>query len=109
MTHPTDPPPSSDRRRAPRRKGPLTLVDVKLPGGEVCDAFILDRSQTGLRLALARSVPPGTVLRLRGRYLPDPVPWAEVAVRWTDQTEGGWEMGCQYLGELAWHARILVD
>jgi hypothetical protein len=121
MTPPTDPPdgpqpepeswtaPAGERRTAPRRQGLLVLLDVLTPWGECLRGTVSDCSRTGLRLALPKPIETGVVLWLRARHVPDSAPWARVAVRWAQEGEGGWEYGCQYLGDLAWHAQILID
>ncbi len=107
---PDDTPASAaDRRRAQRRSGPFALLDVRGPRGEWWQGFVLDRSRSGLRLALTRPVEVGTELRLRALRAPDGAPWSEVVVRRAEAVDGCWELGCEYQGDLAWHARVLLE
>jgi len=71
-----------DRRRAGRRGGPLTVVEVTgVPGGESVEGVVVDRSPNGLSVASDGQYPDGTTLYLRPEGVGDACPWVAVVVR----------------------------
>lgn len=90
---------AQEKRRSIRRKGsPVTVLvsDAKAEAAPVRGS-VLDRSHGGLRLGVAESVQPGTILSIRVAHAADIVPWVQLEVRTCTRGDAGWELGCQYV------------
>jgi hypothetical protein len=93
-----------ERRRAIRRGGlptPILIVDSK--GGrraKVNEAYVLDRSTGGLRLALERPVPVGGGLLARPGNAPEGFDWVKMTIRSCREVGDYYEVGCQFDVEL---------
>jgi hypothetical protein len=102
-----NPPPSSradDRRRAIRRGGlptPILIVDPK--GGrraKPMEAYVLDRSTGGLRLALEKPVNVGGTLLAKPGNAPDGFEWVKILIRNCREVGDYYEVGCQFETDL---------
>jgi hypothetical protein len=93
-----------ERRRAIRRGGlptPIYIVDAR--GGRkarATEAYVLDRSTGGLRLALEASVPVGGALLAKPSNAPDGFEWVRMTIRSCREVGDYYEVGCQFDQEL---------
>lgn len=93
-----------ERRRSIRRGGlptPILIVDAK--GGrraKATEAYVLDRSSGGLRLALERGFPVGTAMLAKPGNAPDGFEWVKLVVRNCKETGDYFELGCQFETDL---------
>jgi hypothetical protein len=102
-----DPPPLArhdERRRAIRRTGlptPVHILEWKANRkAKPAEAYVLDRSTGGLRLAMEKPSAPGTVLAARpGSATPD-YEWVKLVVRNCREVGDYFELGCQFESEL---------
>jgi PilZ domain len=91
-----------DRRGPPRRAGYPTAVQL-LHGsdrGRPRRAYVMDRGPGGLRLAARLPIPVGTTVHVRACDAGPGAPWVAATVRWCAADDGGYELGCQFTGEL---------
>jgi hypothetical protein len=99
---------AADRRGLMRREGNPTAVLVATADRDTPErAHVLNRTSGGLRLALKHALPVGTTLWLRAGHAPADTPWAEVSVRWCEEADGCFEIGCQFQGQLPWSLLLL--
>jgi hypothetical protein len=98
-----------ERRSAPRRAGnPVTvLVSAAGSSAEPARALILDRSVTGIRLALDQPIGPDTVLRLCPASTLGEVPCVEARVMHCRHVNARWEAGCQFVRTPSWSTLLL--
>jgi hypothetical protein len=93
-----------ERRRAIRRGGlptPIYIVDAK--GGrkaKVTEAYVLDRSTGGLRLALESQVQVGSALMAKPSNAPEGFEWVRMNIRSCREVGDYYEVGCQFDQEL---------
>jgi hypothetical protein len=93
-----------ERRRAIRRGGlptPILVVDSK--GGrraKASEAYVLDRSTGGLRLALEHGFPVGAALLARPGNAPEGFEWVKLVVRNCREVGDYFELGCQFESDL---------
>jgi hypothetical protein len=93
-----------ERRRSIRRGGlptPILVVDAK--GGrkaKATEAYVLDRSTGGLRLALDRPVQVGSSMLTRPGNAPEGFEWVRVTIRNCREVGDYYEVGCQFETEL---------
>jgi hypothetical protein len=96
------------RRRAPRRDGRFTAVLLADPDGRPPQkGYVLNRSSVGLLLTARHPVPAGATLRLRARDAPPGTPWAAAVVRWCEEGDGRFEVGCEFAEDLPWGVLLL--
>lgn len=102
------PPPVShhdERRKSIRRTGmptPIQIMDFKAARRpKPIDAYVLDRSSGGLRLAVEQPYPVGTMLKARPINAPAEFDWISIVVRSCRDSNDYFELGCQFEGELA--------
>jgi hypothetical protein len=92
-----------DRRGAVRRTGDLVPAEVSAteaaPGAP---AWVVDRSRTGLRLAVPEPARVNALLRVRSRLYPDCAPWVLVRVRSCQLFEDCWLVGCEFVEPQPW-------
>jgi len=90
---------SSGRRVWPRREGnPTPVLIAQADGPEwLPGAWVVNRSQGGLRLKYQRPFDTGQVLRVLSSHAPSKVLWADVEVRNCRQGRDGFELGCQFV------------
>jgi len=95
---------ADERRRAIRRGGlptPILIVDPKAGRrAKAMEAYVLDRSTGGLRLALERPVVVGVTLLAKPGNAPDGFEWVKVLVRNCREVGDYYEVGCQFETEL---------
>jgi hypothetical protein len=99
----------SDQRKAFRRQGNLVGVLYKLPKDDspARPGLVLDRSVSGVRLALDEEVAPGTRLLLLPDGASDMTPWTEVEVRTCRPIDDSWEAGCQFVKVPPWSVLLM--
>lgn len=89
-----------ERRRAIRRGGlptPILIVDPKAgKRAKASEAYVLDRSTGGLRLAMERPVQVGSVLLAKPGNAPDDFEWVKVMIRNCREVGDYYELGCQF-------------
>lgn len=88
-----------EKRRSGRRLGqPVKVLLVDHPAeNSVLEGWVLDRSMTGLCLALPRSLPAKTLLQVRATNAPEGTPWVEAEVVHSQATADYCRVGCRYL------------
>ena len=99
---------ANDRRGIMRRDG--KQIAVLVAGQEVYSpqpAYVLNRTSGGLRLAVKQDVPVNTILWLRACNAPVTTPSARVSVRWCEEVDGYFEVGCQFQAKLPWSVLLL--
>ncbi len=92
-----------ERRRAIRRAGmptPVLVLDPRARKAKPVEAYVLDRSTGGLRLAVAAPQPVGTQLKAKPSNAPDTFDWVTMVVRNCKETGDYFEIGCQFDTEL---------
>jgi hypothetical protein len=93
---------ASEQRKACRRKGnPIEILIAPEQGPARPErGYVLDRSVSGLRLMMARDVPPGTVLTVRPASASPMIPWVQVEVRNCTPSHtqpGEFDLGVQFV------------
>ena len=91
-----------ERRRSMRRTGmptPILVVDAK-GGRRAWDAYVLDRSSGGLRLALEKPCTVGSILLARPSNAPEGFEWVRVTVKSCREVGDYFEIGSQFESEL---------
>jgi len=95
---------ADERRRAIRRGGlptPILIVDPKASRrAKAMEAYVLDRSTGGLRLALEKPVNVGGTLLAKPGNAPDGFEWVKVLIRNCREVGDYYEVGCQFETEL---------
>ena len=93
-----------ERRRSIRRAGlptPINVTDAKTGRkARQMEAYVVDRSTGGLRLALEKPHPVGTTLHARPASAGDDFVWVKLLVRNCKETGDYFEVGCQFESEL---------
>lgn len=88
---------AAERRREVRHRGhavSVTLVN-RASEDEAFHGWMIDRSPSGVRLAVTRRLPVGTRLSVKPTAAPDDAAWIDVKVRNQRETDTGWEIGCE--------------
>ncbi len=99
----------ADRRHCPRRKGnrvAILIADPRNPG-QPSEAWVLDRSEGGLRLVVDAPVEIGVRLNVRPAQAAAAVPWLAVETRSCHPTTGGWALGCEFVPPPPLHVLLL--
>jgi hypothetical protein len=98
-----------ERRVAARREGAVVEVRVAPPGQEAAAgrAWVVDRSLGGICLKTDQAVEAGTTLNVRPCAASHLAPWVEVEVKYCEQEEDGWRVGCRFLRTPPWGVLIL--
>ena len=93
-----------ERRRAIRRGGlptPILIVDAKAGRkARATEAYVLDRSTGGLRLALEAPVQIGSALLTKPSNAPEGFEWVRMTIRNCKEVGDYFEVGCQFETEL---------
>lgn len=93
-----------ERRRSIRRGGlptPIMVVDSKAgKRAKAAEAYVLDRSTGGLRLALEKAVPVGSLLLAKPGNAPDGFEWVKITIRNCREVGDYFEVGCQFETDL---------
>lgn len=93
-----------ERRRSIRRGGlptPILIVDSK--GGRrarASEAYVLDRSTGGLRLATEKSVAVGSTMLAKPGNAPEGFDWVRIMIRSCREVGDYCELGCQFESDL---------
>jgi hypothetical protein len=64
---------------------------------EPWNAWVVDRSRHGVRLAVERPMKIGNVYTVRPAQAPPATPWTTLEVRHCSEVNGHWEAGCKFL------------
>ncbi len=100
---------ADERRRSIRRTGvptAVSLTDPKKPK-RPADAFVLDRSSGGLRLATEKPFPSGSSLQVRPVNAPPDLQSIAIIVRSCREVGDHFELGCQFMEELEWNILLM--
>ncbi len=100
---------SDEKRRSVRRGGvptPITVVDPS-QNRRPLDAYVLDRSTGGIRIAVQKPLPVGASVQVRPHHSTDDVPWIPVLIRNCREIGDYYEVGCQFEKELPWNLLLL--
>jgi len=93
-----------ERRRSIRRGGlptPILVIDSKAgKRAKATEAYVLDRSSGGLRLALERAFPAGSLLLAKPGNAPEGFEWVKLVVRNCREVGDYFELGCQFETDL---------
>lgn len=93
-----------ERRRSIRRSGlptPIHIVDAK--GGRrahASEAYVLDRSTGGLRLATEKPVAVGSSMLAKPGNAPEGFDWVKIMIRSCREVGDYYELGCQFESDL---------
>jgi hypothetical protein len=94
----------AERRLALRRGSdpfPVQLNDASATGTPY-RAHILDRSRSGLCIAVSNPVPAETILTVRSEVYPDTAVWVQIRVRHCRQKDNRWLLGCSFVSDQPW-------
>jgi hypothetical protein len=105
----TDPGSLSDRRSSLRREGTPVKILATSPAFEngTNPGYVLDRSTSGLKLALEAGMATGSSMQVRAAHAPDSTPWVTVIVRNCKDTGEHFEMGCEFEKTPPWNVLLL--
>jgi hypothetical protein len=100
---------ATERRTSLRRRGKQIKVFISdaEAKAEPVEGWVVDRSMSGLCLAVSQAVADESVLSLRTADAPIDTPWVQVQVRRTEQLDGHWELGCQFVRTPTWSVLLL--
>jgi hypothetical protein len=105
------PPPKrpDERRRSTRRAGVPTPVLVADPkkAKRTIEAFVLDRSSGGIRLASEKPFPTGSTLQVRPSHAHEDSPWVVIIIRSCREVGDYFELGCQFQEDLPWSQLLM--
>jgi hypothetical protein len=103
---PTDP--AGECRKHRRRCDRPVQLQLFGPGDrQPRPAYVLDRSQGGLRLSVETPFPINAILRVRPTNAPDNARWLRAKVRWCSTEEGRHEIGCQFTDHSPFHVMLM--
>ncbi len=100
---------TEEKRRSVRRGGVPTPIVVLDPNQsrKPLDAYVLDRSTGGIRIALQKPVQIGSTVHVRPHNSTEDVPWIPVLIRNCREVGDYFEIGCQFEKELPWNLLLL--
>jgi hypothetical protein len=89
----------AENRAAFRRVGNAVPILVAEMGSQRApvEAWVIDRSRRGLRLALNQGLPVGSRFSVRPAQAPPTMSWCAVEVRHCSDARDHWEVGCRFL------------
>lgn len=90
------PQPMWGRRASPRREGNPTPVLVAEKDGWQTGAWVVNRSEGGIRLTFSQPYDAGQRLRVLSTFAPNDVLFADVEVRNCREGSNGYELGCRF-------------
>jgi len=99
----------ADRRGAVRREGQpvrVTLASNAFRSG-ACDGYVIDRSTGGLKIASQAAVAPGSTLQVRAVDAPSTVGFVTLLVRSCRNSDGHYELGCEFEKTPPWNVLLL--
>lgn len=98
-----------EHRQASRRRG--RAIKVSLADAEtrqaILEGWVVDRSMSGLRLAVQERVSEGSRWLVRPVEAPAETPWLLVEVRRCALVENRWEIGCMFEHTPPWGVLML--
>ncbi|QVL34310.1 PilZ domain-containing protein [Telmatocola sphagniphila] len=100
---------TDEKRKSVRRGGvptPISVVDP-LQARRPMDAYVLDRSTGGIRIAIQKAIPIGSTAQVRPQNCSEEVPWIPIVVRNCREIGDYFEIGCQFEKELPWNLLLL--
>jgi hypothetical protein len=102
--------PAAERRVWPRRKKLLSIfVAHPQEAGEAPErAWIVDRSQGGMRILAQSPAPEGAVLWVRPTGASEDTPWVAVRVKSCHTDDEHQVMGCEFIIP-SWYAYLLFS
>lgn len=88
-----------DQRAEFRRPGNPVLVHIADADQQRSpwNAWVVDRSRRGLRIAVERPLAVGNVYTVRPIQAPPTTPWTALEVRHCGEMDDHWEVGCRFL------------
>lgn len=93
-----------ERRRSIRRSGlptPILVVDSKAgKRGRAVEAYVLDRSTGGLRVAVEKPVQVGSTMLAKPGNAPEGYEWVKILIRNCREVGDYYEVGCQFESDL---------
>lgn len=98
-----------EKRKSVRRQGvptPLHVIDGQ-HAKRALDAYVLDRSTGGIRIAIQKPVAIGANLQVRPVNSGTETPWIPVLVRNCKEVGDYYEVGCQFERELPWNLLLM--
>lgn len=97
-----------ERRLKSRRGGTPTPIQLLEPGCfKSLQAYVLDRSDRGLRLAVLHPIPPNRVIRIMAERSPPGTEWTEVVVCWCASVKDGFDIGCKFNATVPTNVRLM--
>jgi hypothetical protein len=92
-------PDGTEQRADYRRAGNPVLVFVADADQQrnPWNAWVVDRSRRGVRLAVERPLKVGSTYTVRPAQAPPATPWTALEVRHCAELDGHWEAGCKFL------------
>jgi len=111
-TSPLDEQPTSflaEKRKTLRREGnPIPVrMSRDLEGERSEEAFVVDRSTTGMQIWSKRRIPAGAMVRVKAHNAPDGTPWVFVQVCRVGKNRKFYELGCQFTQDVPWSVLLL--
>ena len=99
----------SDRRGSLRREGTPVKILATSPAfaNGTNPGYVIDRSTSGLKLALESGMATGSSMQVRAAHAPDTTPWVTVIVRNCKDTGEHFEMGCEFEKTPPWNVLLL--
>ena len=99
----------SDRRGSLRREGTPVKIVAESPAFKngTNPGYVLDRSTSGLKLALEAGMATGSSMQIRAAHAPESTPWVTVIVRNCKDTGEHFEMGCEFEKTPPWNVLLL--
>lgn len=93
---------TQEQRKSFRRRGnPIEVLFTPEDEPQQPErGYVLDRSVGGLRVMMAREVPPGTLLSVRPVNVSPMIPWVQIEVRNcvpSGTQAGEYDVGCQFI------------
>ena len=100
---------ASDRRTSLRREGTMVKILASSPAftSGTNPGYVLDRSTSGLRLAMQAGMAKGSSMQIRATHAPDSTPGVTVIVRNCKDTGEHYELGCEFEKTLPWNVLLL--
>ena len=98
-----------ERRTSLRREGHAVKVLLSSPTFKkgVDSGYVVDRSTTGLRIAMGIAMAPGSTMQVRAHNAPDTIPWITVLVRNCRNAGQHYEIGCEFDKAPPWNVLLL--
>ena len=99
----------ADRRTSLRREGTPVKILATSPAFQngTNPGYVLDRSTSGLKLALEAGMATGSSMQIRAAHAPETTPWVTVIVRNCKDTGEHFEMGCEFEKTPPWNVLLL--